>query len=53
MQFNYQMGTKGMSAGVEVEDWIGPGKARTTAYGEGNQRDFYRRWLATMRGATR
>lgn len=51
MQFNYQLGTEGMGVGSYVEDWTGPGTSFVTAYGEGNQRSFYRRWLASMRTA--
>lgn len=53
MDFNYQLGKDGMSVGEYLADWKAPGTARTTGYGEGNQRSFYRRWLAAMRGEVR
>jgi phenylpropionate dioxygenase-like ring-hydroxylating dioxygenase large terminal subunit len=48
MQFNYQLGHDGMSDYGYREDWIGPGKASTSIYGELPQRSYYARWLQEM-----
>ncbi|MGX1163654.1 ring hydroxylating enzyme alpha subunit [Arthrobacter sp. SLBN-100] len=44
MKLNYQMGLNGMSDHEVVSDWPGPGLARTTGYGEFNQRAFWQHW---------
>jgi hypothetical protein len=51
LNFNYQMGTEGMSEYAIDPDWKWPGHASTNTIGEAPQRSFYRRWLRDMDGA--
>ncbi|MBO4252304.1 aromatic ring-hydroxylating oxygenase subunit alpha [Streptomyces griseorubiginosus] len=44
MKLNFQMGLDGMSEYEPQTDWIGPGEASTTAFGERNQLRWWRRW---------
>ena len=48
MKLNYQMGTEGMSDYETRADWVGPGVASTTLYGEFNQIQWWRRWQQEM-----
>lgn len=44
MKLNLQMGMDGMSDCEDEVDWMGPGDAVTSIYGEGNARRFYKHW---------
>jgi len=44
MKLNYQLGLDGMSDCDDVPDWIGPGKASSSVFGEGSQRLWLKQW---------
>ncbi|MFF4806349.1 Rieske 2Fe-2S domain-containing protein [Streptomyces sp. NPDC001351] len=48
MKLNLQMGLEGTSAYEPLADWIGPGVATATAFGERNQRLWWRRWSEAL-----
>lgn len=48
MKLNLQMGLDEMSEYEILEDWMGPGQASTTAYGERNQRRWWQRWCGEL-----
>lgn len=48
MKLNFQLGMDGMSEYETMPDWIGPGEASTTIYGERNQRRWWQRWCEAL-----
>ncbi|GHB59107.1 hydrogenase [Streptomyces umbrinus] len=51
MKFNYQMGLEGMSDYALASDWMGPGDASTTYYGDMNQRRWWHRWSEQLQSS--
>jgi len=50
MKLNYQLGLDGMSDYSVVDDWIGPGTASSSVFGEAAQRGFWTRWMKEVSG---
>ncbi|GAA3841032.1 SRPBCC family protein [Streptomyces coacervatus] len=48
MKLNFQMGLDGMSDYKPRPDWMGPGEASTSVYGESNQRRWWQRWSEAL-----
>jgi phenylpropionate dioxygenase-like ring-hydroxylating dioxygenase large terminal subunit len=48
MKLNFQMGMDGMSDYEDIPDWMGPGEASTTFFGERNQRRWWQRWSEAL-----
>ncbi|WP_039936549.1 aromatic ring-hydroxylating oxygenase subunit alpha [Streptomyces himastatinicus] len=48
MKLNFEMGLDGMSDYEPRLDWIGPGEASTSAFGEKNQRRWWQRWCDAL-----
>lgn len=46
---SYRQGFNGTGTSRMVTDWVGPGECYSPRFEEGNQRDFYGRWLRDMR----
>jgi phenylpropionate dioxygenase-like ring-hydroxylating dioxygenase large terminal subunit len=45
---SYRQGFNGIGRSKQVTDWVGPGECYSPRFEEGNQRDFYARWLRDM-----
>lgn len=48
MKLNFQLGLDGMSEYEPMPDWMGPGEASTTIFGEKNQRRWWQRWSEAL-----
>ncbi|MFE2062958.1 Rieske 2Fe-2S domain-containing protein [Streptomyces sp. NPDC059467] len=48
MKLNFQMGLDGMSDYQTRPDWMGPGEASTSVYGERNQLRWWQRWSEAL-----
>lgn len=47
-KLNYMQGFNGIGTSKPVPGWVGPGEAYSPRFEEGNQREFYKKWIADM-----